>query len=82
MGKRQSMTIPGITHGAICYLCLIADGHKMVLVEGIPTVFSWDSIQQFDGKLENNYAEGISVVHSETCLLFTVKLFTIYFPRS
>ncbi len=32
---------------------MIADGHKMVLVEGIPTVFSWDSIQQFDGKLEN-----------------------------
>ena len=27
----------------------VSDGHKMVLVEGIPTVFSWDSIQQFDG---------------------------------
>jgi hypothetical protein len=46
---------------------MIADGHKMVLVEGIPTVFSWDSIQQFDGKLENN-----SVL--KAFLLFTVKL--------
>jgi hypothetical protein len=27
----------------------LADGHKMVLVEGIPTVFSWDTIQQYDG---------------------------------
>jgi hypothetical protein len=26
------------------------DGHKMVLVEGIPTVFSWEHIEQFDGK--------------------------------
>jgi hypothetical protein len=26
------------------------DGHKMVLVEGIPTVFSWERIEQFDGK--------------------------------
>ncbi|TRY80075.1 hypothetical protein TCAL_09323 [Tigriopus californicus] len=25
------------------------DGHKMVLVEGIPTVFSWERIDQFDG---------------------------------
>ena len=26
------------------------DGHKMVLVEGIPTVFSWQHIEQFDGQ--------------------------------
>jgi len=26
------------------------DGHKMVLIEGIPTVFSWEHIEQFDGK--------------------------------
>lgn len=26
------------------------DGHKMVLVEGIPTVFSWEHIEQFNGK--------------------------------
>jgi hypothetical protein len=25
------------------------DGHKMVLVEGIPTVFSWERIERFDG---------------------------------
>ena len=26
------------------------DGHKMVLIEGIPTVFSWEHIEQFDGE--------------------------------
>ena len=26
------------------------DGHKMVLIEGIPTVFSWEHIEQFDGQ--------------------------------
>ncbi len=26
------------------------DGHKMVMVEGIPTVFSWEHVEQFDGK--------------------------------
>ena len=26
------------------------DGHKMVLIEGIPTVFSWDHVEQFNGK--------------------------------
>ena len=26
------------------------DGHKMILVEGIPTVFSWQHIEQFNGK--------------------------------
>ena len=26
------------------------DGHKMVLIEGIPTIFSWEHIEQFDGK--------------------------------
>ena len=25
------------------------DGHKMVLVEGIPTVFGWEHIEQYDG---------------------------------
>jgi len=25
------------------------DGHKMVLIEGIPTLFSWEHIEQFDG---------------------------------
>jgi len=27
------------------------DGHKLILVEGIPTIFSWENIEQFDGKL-------------------------------
>ena len=27
----------------------IADGHKLILVEGIPTIFSWENIEQFDG---------------------------------
>ncbi len=27
----------------------MTDGHKMVLVEGIPTVFSWERIEAFDG---------------------------------
>ena len=26
------------------------DGHKMVLVEGIPTIFSWQRVLQFDGQ--------------------------------
>jgi len=26
------------------------DGHKLILVEGIPTIFSWENIEQFDGK--------------------------------
>lgn len=26
------------------------DGHKMVMIEGIPTLFSWEHIEQFDGK--------------------------------
>ena len=25
------------------------DGHKMVLVEGIPTVFGWEHLEQYDG---------------------------------
>ena len=28
----------------------ILDGHKLILVEGIPTLFSWENIEQFDGK--------------------------------
>ena len=27
------------------------DGHKLILIEGIPTIFSWENIEQFDGKL-------------------------------
>jgi len=26
------------------------DGHKLILVEGIPTMFSWENIEMFDGK--------------------------------
>jgi len=26
------------------------DGHKLILVEGIPTLFSWENVEQFDGK--------------------------------
>lgn len=26
------------------------DGHKLVLVEGVPTMFSWENIEMFDGK--------------------------------
>lgn len=26
------------------------DGHKLILVEGIPTIFSWENIEQFNGK--------------------------------
>lgn len=26
------------------------DGHKMVMIEGIPTLFSWEHIEQFDGR--------------------------------
>ena len=37
-----------------CFKCaslpLHTDGHKMVLVEGIPTVFSWEQIYQFTGE--------------------------------
>ena len=25
------------------------DGHKMVLVEGIPTVFGWEHLEQYNG---------------------------------
>ena len=28
---------------------IVADGHKLILVEGIPTIFSWENIEQFDG---------------------------------
>jgi hypothetical protein len=60
---------------------MIADGHKMVLVEGIPTVFSWDSIQQFDGKVENSsMLKAFSLLTVK--LVFYSLLFTIYFPRS
>jgi len=34
----------------IASLTFRTDGHKMVLIEGIPTVFSWERIEQFDGK--------------------------------
>ena len=27
----------------------ILDGHKMVLVEGVPAIFSWQNIQLFEG---------------------------------
>jgi|LakMenE18May11ns_1017448.scaffolds.fasta_scaffold7934073_1 hypothetical protein len=60
---------------------MIADGHKMVLVEGIPTVFSWDSIQQFDGKVENNCALKAFALLTVK-LVFYSLLFTCYFPRS
>ena len=26
------------------------DGHKLVLVEGVPTMFSWENIEMFDGQ--------------------------------
>ena len=26
------------------------DGHKLILVEGIPTIFSWENIEQFNGR--------------------------------
>jgi hypothetical protein len=53
----------------------------MVLVEGIPTVFSWDSIQQFDGKVENNsMLKAYSLLTVK--LVFYSLLFTNYFPRS
>jgi len=26
------------------------DGHKMILIEGVPTLFSWENIQKFDGE--------------------------------
>ena len=26
------------------------DGHKLILVEGIPTMFSWENIEMFDGQ--------------------------------
>ena len=29
----------------------VPDGHKLILVEGIPTIFSWENIEQFDGKI-------------------------------
>jgi hypothetical protein len=53
----------------------------MVLVEGIPTVFSWDSIQQFDGKVENNCALKAFALLTVK-LVFYSLLFTCYFPRS
>ena len=28
----------------------LSDGHKLILVEGIPTIFSWENIEQFDGE--------------------------------
>ena len=28
----------------------ITDGHKLILVEGIPTMFSWENIEMFDGQ--------------------------------
>ena len=31
------------------YFRNFADGHKLILVEGIPTLFSWENIEQFDG---------------------------------
>lgn len=27
------------------------DGHKLILVEGIPTIFSWENIEQFNGNI-------------------------------
>ena len=29
---------------------IFSDGHKLMLVEGVPTIFSWENIEQFDGK--------------------------------
>ena len=63
--SRWSQDDPGgrVIDGSLCsrrsqddpdrglYMVLyVLDGHKMILVEGIPTVFSWDNIQQYNGK--------------------------------
>ena len=45
-------------HQIYCYfswkslpnLMYSTDGHKMILVEGIPTVFGWEHLEQFDGE--------------------------------
>ena len=33
-------------------LICVPDGHKLILVEGIPTIFSWENIEQFDGNIK------------------------------
>lgn len=42
LGTKKWRTLPPLLYRT--------DGHKMVLIEGIPTVFSWEHIEQFDGK--------------------------------
>ena len=38
------------------------DGHKLILVEGIPTILSWENIEQFNGSIQERiYIHLISI---------------------
>ena len=34
---------------------IFTDGHKLILIEGIPTIFSWENIEQFNGNKIKNH---------------------------
>jgi hypothetical protein len=45
------------------------DGHKMILIEGVPTLFSWENIQKFDG--EKWYMSDQRLPHSRSAFTVT-----------